>query len=773
MAIQSLFQHRIFLPRFPFQSLIPSLLHHDVNRDLLHSLPRNYFSIPSHALLFTVQIAKFGATDFVGSKHLAKFISSQSLTTLRSLTNTLHELLGAPSPTLTTDHITAHFVEVYPFYNALSSGFSLPKTHRLDMILEVYITATSFDECLNVFIRRVLEDAHKVHVGLRTLSGDICIHNTHTGVMQNIEIYTMRTKAQSVRALLKAAVLNEHEISLHFYLLHEHTLSVFEPCFKTYREPSKGWICITRKYKLTYTDTAHHIRCFTRFPLESLILGMFVSIKEAELCVQAYTHHMSRLEQNLYKKADTISAIDIESLSDNLLHDYIAFISNKIFALWEKGEYVECMCMMYVLVGIFESNTRKPVQAQPPSHTPTHTQAIHTLLDELKVIQCNKPGHLNVIRQIVSNFRASLSLYIKQCMYHAQILNNVSRAPVTTLNEDDRLIVQKYTTLLPGFSAAIFEIKQLVQEVCLSSDAYTEMHYVRNLLLCVVGRFFVDSVSRTRNKLEVIQDTITSNKRVLTNEKLFGELVNISYDLEMYIKAVENNIAVECVYAIILTNVQSYVQAIQHGKAPKKFMYVYRNVNAEVPKCLLDILGFVYGKQIKKSTKMWRPMDISSMLYVHAEATLPYKTAPSMPHMQYQSDLHRLLTFQENSIHMYTNIYDVYMYMNAYNIYRYSALNYQRYAQREIVYGDMPSVILTETAKLRYLRDLNVLQGIQQARFDAIVCPTQLPSPLALHQSLLAYAAKLEHMHHLQHTHSPKQDVAHPALLSSHVPLPP
>eukprot|EP01031_Cornospumella_fuschlensis_P032303 gene32303-39066_t len=173
VGIQQLFHHRIFLPRFPFQSLIPALLHHDVNRDLLQYPPRNYFSIPSHTLLFTVQIAKFGASDFVGSKHVAKFISSQTLTHLRGLTNTLHEVLGSPSPTLTTDHITANFVEVYPFYNALSAAFSLPRTHRLDMILEVHITSTSFDECLNVFIRRVLEDAHKVHLGLRTLSGEI------------------------------------------------------------------------------------------------------------------------------------------------------------------------------------------------------------------------------------------------------------------------------------------------------------------------------------------------------------------------------------------------------------------------------------------------------------------------------------------------------------------------------------------------------------------------------------------------------------------------
>jgi hypothetical protein len=51
------------------------------------------------------------------------------------------------------------FVEVFNVTSALSLSLSKPRQHSLDMTVEV-IMAGRIDECVNLFIRRVLEEAH-------------------------------------------------------------------------------------------------------------------------------------------------------------------------------------------------------------------------------------------------------------------------------------------------------------------------------------------------------------------------------------------------------------------------------------------------------------------------------------------------------------------------------------------------------------------------------------------------------------------------------------
>jgi hypothetical protein len=102
---------------------------------------------------------------------------------------------------------------------------------------------------------------------------------------------------------------------------------------------------------------------------------------------------------------------------------------------------------------------------------------------------------------------------------------------------------------------------------------------------------------------------------------------------------------------------------------------------------MVDLLGYVTIQAVKKTKKVWRPFDISKLLY-HLSIIQPYLTSTN------QHDARALHHYTENSIHAYYHLHGICTHLCTYNLYRYPALhhNYLHYIHGHL---HLPAVIAT------------------------------------------------------------------------------
>ncbi len=233
----------------------------------------------------------FGEAECVGSKHLSKLINSASMKELKDTSKLIREAFGSPAAHLKTERVEAHFVDVFHVTSFLRQQVAQPRQHRVDMTVEVLISGRTFDECLTLFLRRVLEDAHCSEQSPAMLSAHLAAE-TAEGSTQLIDIRTMRAKRQQVLTTLKAAVVNDGEVSLRLYMRRSKSLLAFHGDSVAYREPSEGFLRVTRRYKLSYRNERKEVRCFSRHPVESLATGIFLTLPEAQQVLLAYKQQL-------------------------------------------------------------------------------------------------------------------------------------------------------------------------------------------------------------------------------------------------------------------------------------------------------------------------------------------------------------------------------------------------------------------------------------------------------------------------------------------------
>ncbi len=111
-------------------------------------------------------------------------------------------------------------------------------------------------------------------------------------------------------------------------------------------------------------------------------------------------------------------------------------------------------------------------------------------------------------------------------------------------------------------------------------------------------------------------------------------------------------------------------------------------VAQEFPKCMVDLLGYVTIQAVKRTKKVWKPFDISKLLY-HLSIIQPYLTPTN------QHDAQALNHYTENSIRAYYHLHDICTHLCTYNLYRYPALHYHNYLHYIHGHLHLPAVIAT------------------------------------------------------------------------------
>ena len=370
--------------------------------------PIDYMSIPEEELHLFIKMVAFGDTGFAGSKHLAKMISAVAAKELRTTGNDIRDALGRDQPLadhIKTDHIDAYFIEVYSIQCAYSLSMGQPRQHRIDMTLEIVIKGKTFDECLNLFIRRILEEAHAAASSHQILVSHL---KATTGQFQEeIDVSKMRERRQQVLGSLKAAVLNEGDIHLDFFIHARKPFYSFlnaDARSRGYNAPEKsdGFIHVIRRYKLSFRDEGNNIRCFSRNPLESVALGLFRGLSEADVYVAVYSEHLKRVTFSSalqgQRQGPPSSEFNAPAVKSTLmLNELISTLCGRICSNWERGELVDAGEEMLLFLAIVACRRKGNTHA----------------MQQVKLVTAGRAGHVHAVRDAVEALRASIALLVR------------------------------------------------------------------------------------------------------------------------------------------------------------------------------------------------------------------------------------------------------------------------------------------------------------------------------------------------------------------------
>eukprot|EP01039_Chlorochromonas_danica_P002628 gene2628-2872_t len=726
------------------------------------SLPMDYFSLPARPLDFAIHIAKFGQSHFFGSRHLSQLVSRASLVTLEQIVHTVHDLFSSSTTATTsnnhvvTEHLEAYFVEIYPVFNVLSSSLSsYPRHHFLiETILEGIIQAETLDEALTVYIRRLLDDAYQIASHSQVLTGWVKIFNEEKDLVQCWDVTKMREKRQQVLTILKAAVLNDgYEIVLDGHLCQEdRVLPLYPPSASSSSSStstaSTGWVRIQRRYKLTYRQRSRGQvqRCFSRYPLESVTVGLFLSPEDADRCISVCTTHLQSSADSEGRVGEAKMVDARSSRSSEILVNYLQVIGGEVWRRWVAGDYLEASVRLLVLASILDA------------------QAVTSMQEEVRTVLTSRAGYYYFIKEVVSTLEVVLSLFLTQCDTSSALRNYLSDLTLSTEEEKE---VEKLSSLFVKVSQSVQEVRRLVLAFLQTAGHHTELFYLRGVIQTTLQGYMELSGTQTRTRLEAILVQLDGSNGVAVIPNLMAmraafnqRHVLLDYEettasLRGTISVLAVNAAVEVLNSLVTWDLSSYAKSLEKMTSPPppasyRLLTQYHRANDSLPKCLLDLLGFVQsiGQQTfpartlpstTASQLSWRVPPISKLFY--SQQSRDHKARSKDATKNYNMDLANTMAFQEEALLYYTSLMDIAAYLNAYNFQRLPAIDRRKWMAFEDGYHDLPKVIAYETAHLRYMRSLHLLDVLHRGCLVSSMSPKQLPKTLTILSELLPYAA--------------------------------
>eukprot|EP01034_Spumella_vulgaris_P032606 gene32606-40234_t len=227
--------------------------------------------------------------------------------------------------------------------------------------------------------------------------------------VQDIDIRTMKSKRQQVLTALKAAVVNDGDIWLEFYLGVDKTLLAFHADSVPYRESSSGFVHITRRYKLSYRNDKGEARCFSQMPMESTATGVFLSLREAQLylsvCRDQFNRSKASTTTTTSTTNSTTSSDKTASFAD--FNALVTHLSGRILSLWGNGEAVNAAESMLLLQCLLVDG-RKEV---------THAMV------QLRHLVSSFTGHIRAVRDALSSLSGCVRLLIDNVTHSTALAN--------------------------------------------------------------------------------------------------------------------------------------------------------------------------------------------------------------------------------------------------------------------------------------------------------------------------------------------------------------
>jgi hypothetical protein len=140
-------------------------------------------------------------------------------------------------------------------------------------------------------------------------------------------------------------------------------------------------------------DENKNVRCFARFPIESLASGIFSDMQDVKAYITVYSQHQKRMGQEKgsevgFKASDNID--NSNSPKRKMFSNFVSYLCEKSKILWSNGEIIsasESMLQLYSLLSdeaIKESHCYKQIVMI----TSSKVGLIRSTLDAVKSAKC-------------------------------------------------------------------------------------------------------------------------------------------------------------------------------------------------------------------------------------------------------------------------------------------------------------------------------------------------------------------------------------------------
>jgi len=716
MGVRSLFKNReTYMSEDPFSQLLQFLRRHEYSKKVPNRITYTTLSgelnLPDLGSSELVkQLVGFGDSNGIGMKHLAKILSVTSIKRVWSIVVAIREALGNLPPITKSRGMEATFMEVVASSSCLREDIAQPQSHALEMTVEALIKVdptssgsgssgssasfATFDECLMLFIRRVVEEAYQADQGQDVLTACIKVVMGGGGASgrrtQKIDIKSMKTRRQQVLSILKAAIVDDGEISLQMFMRVKRILPPLNRELVMFAEPSVGYIRINRRFHFSYMDQRGLVRCFCKTPLESLARGIFFDKSSAKLYKNVYLGHLKRMkrpgerfggEENGGEEVDgghPTPPRKPEAEDDPLLIGMFSLMAFEAKSNLVAGEYVvgaEWLLHLQSLLSFGATNI-----------TPCISQLIALLSSDV--------AHFRCVRDAVATLRdvcALVATNITDLMQEA-IDTNVEEVGVGS--EEYEKKAAKLASFCESLAPAIVEVKNMLLGL-LRVVKYSELQCLSAGIQSELWAMF-----QRGNKVDPVIDAAPLANGTQGSLNTLKWLKKIDANLQRIgcvLLAVETTIGAEIMTNLLHSDSVS-VYLDLNGATEENFRKRFN----EVPRTLCELLGFaqfiltpVQGGVLYSLG--WIPLTLkNAATSASSSKTLNASQTPSTSETW---DLNVLLGLNPAG--------------------KTRGIDFDIAVTDEANRYDVPKFMAPEGAKMRYLAETHALRALQEGLFAA------------------------------------------------------
>jgi hypothetical protein len=735
------------LPADPFRTMVTSLqcMEFGHNEELHDSNENNnigtdrgekaaLFSPNSQSYLGLIALGDSGTYSL---NHIHKLISSNAIERVVNLMGALHGALGSLQSEVKTRGIECNFMDVPLVNSCMSEKYSQPTYYRQDIIVEGVVTNSSnapFDDCINLYVRRILEEAFQAEQSEDIVSSEITVlMGRRLDKKQKIDVRHISSRRQQVISILKAATVGEGEVYMDILIKLRRSLEYYDDHGQEGRgatdevsiDDSLGLMKIKRRYHFSYQDDKGFHRCFAKYPFDSLTRGIYLSDRDILLYKNMYRSHVGKIRRVFDPDAEEAPL----GPEEPLFLGEVSLLVKESKAHIKAGEYVYAAEWLMVLCSFIADNDSTLLKVSRLMSG--DIGRVHSARNALDVII--EVG--DVLERRIRECLASVAEVDAAAAPAA--MNNIKNAkggqpqgkmgPGPARGASTEII--SLTNHFKALSLAHIEFKKIILSL-MSGVKYSEFQSIRAGLTHEMWELFDVETRRVPkiNPLEISRDRKGMIAMVRMIRSTYGHLQRIRAFLHM-------------MEATIGANVMKFLVDLSevHSKIEARKLYLW----TQFPTHIRDLLGYI--ESFDKQTVMNVPSSTRTVSWFLNSESQRTVTAFGLRVPVKWDDIVAYIEFsglEANFLRAATTV-------RRPRGGHFAELSYEAMVLDERNRHESPKFMVEEAAKVRYLIETHALRALHEAAYRSFTRRTD--APLSINANMSIYMSSFNDYLHKSH----------------------
>lgn len=712
------------LPADPYKSVITTLhclefshdkaLYDNKRNGGSESMQREDERLSSNSQSYLSLVA-LGDTGAYSLSHLMKLVSASQLQRVISLNGALRGALGSLQTTVKTRGVECVFMDIPIVTSCLSENYSQPRYHMQDFIVEGVITNSNnspFDDCINLYVRRILEEAFQAEQSEDIVSSYITVlMGRKMDKKQIIDVRHISARRQQVISILKAATVGEGEVSMAILIKLNRSIEYYdlegqEGAGVTDNEDidsSTGFMKVTRRYHFSYRDDKGFNRCFARYPFDSLARGIFLSDSDILLYKNVYRNHASKVTRTSKTIRDD-GDDELLGPDETLFLGQVSLLVKNAKETIREGEFVNAGDWMLVLASFYAD--RASMLLKISRLISGDIGRVHSARNSLSVLL----EVSTVLEQRILETLSGSSEGDSPVASSAAVKGRSSalRGAGTELIS----LVNHFKTLSEGHVEFKRIILVLVKEI-----KYSEFQSIKAGLITAMWELFDEErrIVPITDPTEITRDRNGLVRMIGMIRRTFPHLLRLKTHLHVLEASIGSNIM------LFLIRLQK-----AHTKVEARQMYHW----TQLPTEMRDLLGYI--DNFDKRAIMTSGRDARTVSRFLNVERLQMQVAFGLRNPVKWDDIVAYLEFSSLEANFLWASTTVNKPAN-----HFAELRYDAMVVDELTRHESPKFMVEEAAKVRYLVETHVLRALQEAAFSSFTRRTD--SPLSINANMSIY----------------------------------